>query len=577
MKKIITFVLLTAVMQQAIGQTETFDIATYTPPKDFKKASKQGVVIYTNVNATTGSFCMIAIYASTTSAGNEQKDFANEWKNLVVTPYKAAANPKTETQTNYDGWKAVTSAAAFKEDSIDSYVILTVFSGFGKTTSILVNLNDQAYLPLIDSLLGNIKLDKTVATINPNPGIENNHSMVKPGLTNSATEKFGHLIYKPIDGWKQTNYTNAVSFSPADILPGYALETRIMESKSFSGSLKQALEESWNDALQQLQAHSVINSYSILAEKKSPNGWEYIRGEGIIADNGNNEFYINLFVVKLNNRIERIFAVSQRIVRMYHDPASAWENYSSVVDDFFYSVKFDDWKGSDFQKGDLNASGIVGVYGKRELRQYVEAGITKMRESGAYYIFFSNGQLYQFGGFPRDGLEGLNTWAAAVQDTFHWSTYSFQNGKGAYKIHGIVYSLKMIGTGVDIRREPVSAGTKYPYPKIPSVDGAVFNGTYIIESIYHDDKLDGNIIFTADGKFIDKGPLNILNHRQTDSYNITEKPGSGTYEVKNYTVIFKYSDGRILHIAFPGINYDKKNQSPEKIMMSFKEDVLIKK
>ncbi|HLG40050.1 MAG TPA: hypothetical protein VI461_10290, partial [Chitinophagaceae bacterium] len=50
---------------QAFTQTETFDIATYTPPKDWKKDAKEGVVNYTNVNTATGGFCVITIYAST--------------------------------------------------------------------------------------------------------------------------------------------------------------------------------------------------------------------------------------------------------------------------------------------------------------------------------------------------------------------------------------------------------------------------------------------------------------------------------------------------------------------------------
>ncbi len=68
MKKIISLLLLTAIMQLVIGQTETFDIVTYTPPKNWKKDVKQGVVNYTNVNTAKGTFCVIAIYASTTSS-----------------------------------------------------------------------------------------------------------------------------------------------------------------------------------------------------------------------------------------------------------------------------------------------------------------------------------------------------------------------------------------------------------------------------------------------------------------------------------------------------------------------------
>ena len=101
----VKLLLLLVACSNCFSQTETFDIATYTPPKDFKKDSKPGVVNYTNVNTTTGGFCVIAMYASTASTGDAQKDFNKEWKELVVNPYKAEANPKTETQTTAEGWK----------------------------------------------------------------------------------------------------------------------------------------------------------------------------------------------------------------------------------------------------------------------------------------------------------------------------------------------------------------------------------------------------------------------------------------------------------------------------------------
>jgi hypothetical protein len=41
---------------QAIGQTETFDIIIYNPPKDWKKDAKQGVVNYLNANETRQDF-----------------------------------------------------------------------------------------------------------------------------------------------------------------------------------------------------------------------------------------------------------------------------------------------------------------------------------------------------------------------------------------------------------------------------------------------------------------------------------------------------------------------------------------
>jgi hypothetical protein len=146
----------------AFPQKETFDIATFTPPKDWKKNSKPGLMMYTDIDSASGGFCMIAIYASTKSAGSARKDFAKEWKDLVAGPYKAEMNPKIEEQTTADGWKAITASAPIKLDSLDAYIIATVFSGFGKTTSVLVTLNHRDYLPLVDSFLDKISLNKTM-------------------------------------------------------------------------------------------------------------------------------------------------------------------------------------------------------------------------------------------------------------------------------------------------------------------------------------------------------------------------------------------------------------------------------
>ena len=146
------------------GQTETFDIATYTPPRDWKKDANPGVVNYTSINTTTGRFCVITLYASKASTGDAQKDFNNEWKELVVTPYKADANPKTETQTTADGWKVVSAPAQTKLDGNDFYVLLSVISGFGKSICIRTSLNDASYTAQIDAFLATMDFPKPLIT-----------------------------------------------------------------------------------------------------------------------------------------------------------------------------------------------------------------------------------------------------------------------------------------------------------------------------------------------------------------------------------------------------------------------------
>jgi hypothetical protein len=82
------------------------------------------------------------------------------------------------------------------------------------------------------------------------------------------------------------------------------------------------------------------------------------------------------------------------------------------------------------------------------------------------------------------------------------------------------------------------------------------------------------ITFTADGKFNDNGAIRILNHEGNTCVNPGFKPGSGTYDVKDYTVTFNYTDGRKIKIAYLGTGYDKNNLSPATLRMSFNDDPL---
>ena len=50
---------------QSFSQAETFDIIHFTPPKDWKKEAKEGLVSFTNINEQTNTFCVIVLFAST--------------------------------------------------------------------------------------------------------------------------------------------------------------------------------------------------------------------------------------------------------------------------------------------------------------------------------------------------------------------------------------------------------------------------------------------------------------------------------------------------------------------------------
>lgn len=115
--------------------------------------------------------------------------------------------------------------------------------------------------------------------------------------------------------------------------------------------------------------------------------------------------------------------------------------------------------------------------------------------------------------------------------------------------------------------------TEWPFYKLRSVDGAAFNGTYVLSDV--SGKIP-SIDFTSEGRFTDNGALKVLYHTPVDCINPAVAPGSGTYEVKDYSVLFNYSDGRKLKVAFLGAEYTKSNRSPATLRMSYNEDKLMR-
>ena len=513
---------------------------------------------YTNVNTTTGSFCVIAMYASTASTGDAQKDFNKGWKELAVTPFQAEANPKTETQTSPDGWKVVMGAAPVKLNGVDCFIILNVVSGFGKTLSIRSSLNDQSYTTQIDALFETMEFDKTTT-------VSSNNTVAAP--TSGGTEKFGLMMYNAPAGWSQQVFGDGVVFKPLDLPADEQLAIQIMEPLNASGSLEQALSQSFEEATIMYNGTSMYQAggkYAQNAAQKSFNGWEYIRGKGGINVRNGTELGLELFVVKINNRFERVAILESRkycggVSRYY---ASDRINYRNDIENLLYSLQFSDFNAAVLKSGTTNGGGIIGLW---EGTMQSTGAATGVRLEVFSPIFFNNGQVYFGNKFPTEGLDGLNSRIPPELYPRNWGTYTFSNGSGILKMPFAEIPMRLQGTKLIFTKNQ----TDWPMYKLNSVDGARFNGTYVMSKSYD---IIPTITFTADGRFNDNGVVRVLYHEGNTCVNPGFKQGSGTYEVRNHTVLFNYTDGRKIKIAFIGTDYDKKNLSPSTLRMSYNDD-----
>ena len=150
-------------MPQTVScQTEKLGIVNYTPPKGWKKTASENIVTYSDLNETTGRFCTITLYGATPGTGTPQSDFAREWDNLVVKPFKGDANPKTETEAA-NGWTGIAGGAAVDFQGSKALALLTVFSHGRTTVSVLGIFNDEAYANQLTAFVTGMNIDKPIA------------------------------------------------------------------------------------------------------------------------------------------------------------------------------------------------------------------------------------------------------------------------------------------------------------------------------------------------------------------------------------------------------------------------------
>ena len=237
----------------------------------------------------------------------------------------------------------------------------------------------------------------------------------------SQSEKFGELTYIVPFGWKLTKYQDGARISPSDLPAGEYLAIQVMKPVDFNGTMEQALEKSYDETcaiLQVAKMHEVNGgNYTAREAKKSFRGWEYIRcSGGIQVNNGTaypDEFGLDMFVIKVNNRFERVAIVKSRntcggLSRYY--PSDRLK-YADTIEDFLFSLKFDDWHEPAVMNGTLKGNVFTGVWQGLSM----SVGVSKPgAELGAelkvkQLILFSNGQAYFGKNFPLEGLDGINT------------------------------------------------------------------------------------------------------------------------------------------------------------------------
>jgi len=226
MKKVILFIATYILISTTIGQQQTFDLVTYTPPMGWKKEEKENIITYTKIDKVKKTWCVIGVVKSTVSKGNIDADLESEWNELAVKQYNADSMQATETQEG-EGWKVKSASGIFVTDNKPNAVLLTTFSGYDRCVSILATTNSQSYLDVIVDFVGTVDLK-----IPPTSSASSDNSMSQQPGTNMAVSSTGfqYTTSNFDDGWTAVEEADWVRVTKGDItvLLHYAKEGTIV-------------------------------------------------------------------------------------------------------------------------------------------------------------------------------------------------------------------------------------------------------------------------------------------------------------------------------------------------------------
>ena len=173
MKRFLLSIISICAVINVFGQTETFDIATFTAPTGWQRLDSNGMILFHDYKTANGlnSFCQIFLYPSVNSSGNAEKDFTNTWAHLVARPTANNSKPTTEITKTDDGWTVVTGYANITFQDLTYTCMLVTASGFSKTISVQVNVIGQDYMAHVMNFLNAYELDSKKALAKTDPVI----------------------------------------------------------------------------------------------------------------------------------------------------------------------------------------------------------------------------------------------------------------------------------------------------------------------------------------------------------------------------------------------------------------------
>ena len=196
----IGFLLTASVM----GQKQSFDLTTFTPPKGWKKQAAESAVQFSKEDATTGAYCLITLYKAVPGTANSKENFDLAWTSIVKEMVTVSSAPEMQAVTTENGWETQTGFAPFESDGNKGVALLVTASAVDKMVNLIVLTNTDAYEKDMTAFLESISLKKQADGKSQINKPATNPVKLEQTKTTAKSDGFAFTTTNFDDGWTST-------------------------------------------------------------------------------------------------------------------------------------------------------------------------------------------------------------------------------------------------------------------------------------------------------------------------------------------------------------------------------------
>ncbi len=341
-------------------------------------------------------------------------------------------------------------------------------------------------------------------------------------------EAVDNVTFSPPTGWTREKSESGVIYAQSDAKSGSFCKLVIIKAIIGSGKVKNDFDAAWNSLVKDSLK---IQDTPQMQPKETKNGWDILTGGGTFDVEKEK---VAVILLSATN------ASTTQSVLVLTNSAQYQADIQAFLTSLDVKKTSTDTKPAVTETAKVPQLWIKSAF----VKIYTNEQGYHLTYSHKFLAFYSNGDFYAY--FPEEGFLGFDHDPA---DTY-W-------GKGTLEGKRITLETKALGK---INLEKVSdtqwneeGKSDQKYMLCKSVDGLKLEGSYCPDGPDWP-KIDKKttippggptyITFKKDGTFIDHGRFN----------NTTlAKPASGTYRIKDFTLVLTYEDGIVKKRAFCSI------------------------